>query len=60
VRGKVDLSERALAYQATDGVVANSTELVAAEFAVLSCEPCLFLAYTGNLTRGARYTSLRV
>ena len=51
MRGKVDLSERALAYQATDGVVANSTELVAAEFAVVSCEPCLFLAinYPGRI-----------
>lgn len=39
MRGKVDLSERALAYQATDGVVANRTEVVAAEFAVVLCEP---------------------
>ena len=39
MRGKVDLSERALAYQATDGVVANSTEILAAELAVVSCEP---------------------
>lgn len=38
MRGEVDLSERALAYQATDGVVANSTEVAAAEFAVGSCE----------------------
>jgi hypothetical protein len=36
MRGEVDLSERALAYQATDGVVANSAEVAAAELAVVS------------------------
>ena len=51
MRGKIDLSERALAYQATDGVVANSTEVLAAEFAVVSCErqSCMFENHKGLL-----------